>query len=162
MVPIGAQAEMLVPLHVAALRLPFETIAAMDRVGLKRIGQIIDAPRGPLAARFGNGLILRLDQALGKLDELIGPRRPPPVFIAERRFAEPITHQDDIAAVNAALMTRLAAALEERGEGARELELALFRVDGAVRRVAVATSRPVRAPRLIGELFREKIHRQRR
>ncbi len=156
LVPVGGQGEMLVPLHVAALRLPLETVAAMDRVGLKRIGQIIDAPRGPLAARFGKHLILRLDQALGRLEESIGPRRPPPVFIAERRFAEPVTHQDDIAAVLVALTARLAGSLDERGEGARELELALFRVDGAVTRIAVATSRPVRAPRLIGELFREK------
>jgi protein ImuB len=155
-VPADAQAAMLAALPVAALRLPFETVAAMDRVGLKRIGQIIDAPRAPIASRFGSGLLLRLDQALGHLEEAISPRRPPPVFIAERRFAEPITHQDDIARVLAALAMRLAASLEERGEGARELELALFRVDGAVRRIVVGASRPVRAPRLIGELFREK------
>jgi protein ImuB len=155
-VPVDGQAAMLAVLPVAALRLPFETVAAMDRVGLKRIGQIADAPRAPLAARFGSGLLLRLDQALGDLDEVINPRRPPPVFIAERRFAEPITHQDDIAQVLAALSTRLAASLEGKGEGARELELALFRVDGAVKRIGVGASRPVRAPRLIGELFREK------
>jgi protein ImuB len=155
-VAADAQAAMLAALPVMALRLPFETVAAMDRVGLKRIGQIADAPRGPLAARFGNALLMRLDQALGRLEESINPRRPPPVFIAERRFAEPITHQDDIQRVLAALAERLAASLEEKAEGARELELALFRVDGAVKRIGVGASRPVRAPRLIGELFREK------
>jgi protein ImuB len=155
-VPAGGQVAMLAAFPVAALRLPFETVAAMERVGLKRIGQIMDAPRAPLAARFGNGLLLRLDQALGDLEEAISPRRPPPIFIAERRFAEPVTHQDDIAMVLAALAVRLAASLEERAEGARELELVLFRVDGAVKRLAVGASRPVRAPSLIGELFREK------
>jgi protein ImuB len=155
-VPAGEQAKMLAELPVAALRLPFETVAAMDRVGLKRIGQILEAPRAPLAARFGSRLILRLDQALGRVEEAIGPRRPPPAFIAERRFAEPVMHRDDIAQALAALAARLGASLEERGEGARELELALFRVDGAVKRIALSTSRPVRTPRLVGELFREK------
>ena len=40
-------------LPLAALRLAPETVAALDRVGLKRIGQIVGAPRAPLAARFG-------------------------------------------------------------------------------------------------------------
>jgi protein ImuB len=42
-----------VPLPLAALRLPTETVAVLARVGLKRIGDILDMPRAPLAARFG-------------------------------------------------------------------------------------------------------------
>ena len=47
--------------------------------------------------------------------------------------------------------------LERRGEGARRLQLALFRVDGAVSRIAVGTSRPMREPALIGRLFHERL-----
>lgn len=147
---------MLAPLPLAALRLDMETVSALDRVGLKRIGQIMDAPRAPLAARFGNFLLRRLDQALGREEEAIGPRRPVAPLFAERRFAEPISLQEDIAATLDSLAATLAASLEQRGEGARSYELSLFRVDGAVRRIAVGTSRPVRAPRLVLDLFREK------
>src|SRR5262249_23487972 len=77
-------------------------------------------------------------------------------LIAERRFAEPISLQEDIAATLASLAGALAKKLEARGEGGRVFELALFRVDGAVSRTEVGTSRPLRAPRLVGELFREK------
>lgn len=147
---------MLAALPLAALRLDMETVSALDRVGLKRIGQILDAPRGPLAARFGSLLLRRLDQALGHEEEAIGPRRPVAALIAERRFAEPIFLQEDIAATLASLAATLAASLEQRGEGARAYELALFRVDGAVRRVAVGASRPVREPGLVLDLFREK------
>jgi protein ImuB len=152
----GGAAGVLKPLPLAALRLDPETVFALDRVGLKRIGQILDAPRAPLAARFGRGLLRRLDQALGLEEEAISPRRFTPALIAERRFAEPISREEDIAATLASLAAGLAESLERRGEGARILELALFRVDGAISRTVVGTSRPVRAPKLVLELFREK------
>ncbi|TIT81403.1 MAG: DNA polymerase Y family protein, partial [Mesorhizobium sp.] len=59
------------------------------------------------------------------------------------------------------LVSRLATALkgdlERRGEGARALALLLFRVDGAVSRIAVGTSRPLREPSLIRRLFHERL-----
>ena len=146
----------LAPLPLAALRLDPEIVSAMDRVGLKRIGQIADAPRAPLAARFGKALLRRLDQATGRDEEAIDPRRPPPAFIAERRFAEPIAREEDVAATLSSLAASLAASLERHGEGARRLEYVLFRVDGLVTRIAVGAARPIRAPGLILALFREK------
>ena len=53
--PLGGERELLAPLPLAALRLPQETIAGLARLGLKRIGDIIDLPRPPLAARFEIG-----------------------------------------------------------------------------------------------------------
>src|SRR5690606_37770816 len=47
--------------------------------------------------------------------------------------------------------------LERRGEGARQLGLSLFRVDGAVSRIAVAASLPLRVPDRIHKLFRERL-----
>ena len=47
--------------------------------------------------------------------------------------------------------------LERRGEGARMLQLQLFRVDGAVSRIALGTSRPLREPRLVQRLFHERL-----
>jgi protein ImuB len=155
-VPAGEAEAMLKPLPLAALRLDHETVAAMDRVGLKRIGQIVGAPRAPLAARFGAILIRRLDQALGIDEEAIDPRRPVPALIAERRFAEPIAREEDVSATLLSLAATLARSLEERGDGARALELSLFRVDGHVARTTIGTSRPMRAPKLVLDLFREK------
>jgi len=152
----GAALPVLASLPVAALRLEAETVSALNRVGLKRIGQIVDAPRAPLAARFGSLLLRRLDQALGREEEAIDPRRPPPVFIAERRFAEPIAREEDVSAALTSLAATLAASLERHGEGARRLEYALFRVDGAVTRITVGATRPLRSPKLILALFREK------
>jgi protein ImuB len=146
----------LSPLPLAALRLDPDIVSAMDRVGLKRIGQILAAPRAPLAARFGRELLRRLDQAVGRDEEAIDPRRPPPAFIAERRFAEPIAREEDIAAALSSLAASLAGSLERHGEGARRLEYTLFRVDGVVTRITVGAARPLREPKLILALFREK------
>ena len=55
------------------------------------------------------------------------------------------------------LAVTLKADLERRGEGARTLALLLFRVDGAVSRIAVGTSRPLREPQLIQRLFHERL-----
>src|SRR5206468_8811613 len=63
---------------------------------------------------------------------------------------------EDIALTLTSLAGALAKKLEARGEGARAFELALFRVDGAVSRTEVGTSRPLREPKLVRELFREK------
>jgi len=155
-IPGDAAADLLAPLPLAALRLDGETVSALERVGLRRIGQVMDAPRGPFAARFGTTLLRRLDQALGREEEAIRPRRPVAALIAERRFAEPLSLIEDISATLLSLAAALAQSLEGRGEGARAYELALFRVDGAVRRIAVGASRPVRAPDLVRDLFREK------
>jgi protein ImuB len=155
-VPPGGSGAMLAPLPLAALRLDHDTIAALDRVGLKRIGQIVGSPRAPLAARFGRSLIAQLDRALGIDEEAIDPRRPAPAMLAERRFAEPIGLMEDIAAVLSSLAATLGRTLETRGLGARLLELSLFRVDGAVARLAVGAGRPMRDAKRVLALFREK------
>ncbi|MGO4843202.1 DNA polymerase Y family protein, partial [Rhizobiaceae sp. 2RAB30] len=89
---------------------------------------IMASPRAPLARRFGKGLLIRLDQALGLLDEAISPRLPVADLSAERHLAEPITLTDHIEELAFILATTLKTDLERRGEGARALELALFRV----------------------------------
>src|SRR5262249_42828022 len=55
----------LTSLPLAALRLPSDTVAALERLGLKDIGDILDLPRAPLTARFGTDLLRQLDRALG-------------------------------------------------------------------------------------------------
>lgn len=155
----GTEAAALAPLPLAALRLPAATVAALDRLGLKTVGAVADLPRAPLARRFGIDLVRRFDQAFGRADEPIVPRRPVPALTAERRFAEPILAVDDVARVIRSLAGHLADPLEARQEGARALELALFRVDGQVTRLGVGASRPLRDPALVLGLFAEKLKR---
>jgi protein ImuB len=153
----GDESNLLEPLPLAALRLPGETVATLARVGLKRIGDIIDLPRAPLAARFGAGLLRQLDRALGREHEPLSPLKPVAPYVAERNFHEPILREEDVLAAVERLAARLKSALAARGDGARRLELVLFRTDGVVKRIAAGTSRPVRDPQAIRALFVERL-----
>ncbi len=153
----GEERQALAGLPVAALRLEAEQTALLERLGLKRIGQLVGQPRAPLASRFGLSLVRRLDQALGFEDEPLSPRLPTPALFAERRFAEPVSDQAAVAATVRSLAQGLAASLERQGKGARHLELVMFRADGGVVRTAVATSRPSRNAQDLAGLFRERL-----
>ena len=155
--PCGEERSLLSPLPLAALRLPAETVSALARLGLKRIGDIIDLPRSPLTARFGGELIRQFDRALGNEHEPLNPRLPVAPYVAEQRFAEPIAREEDVLAILVRLAARLQFALERRGDGARRLELTLFRTDGELRRIAAGTSRPLRDPAQIRALFVERL-----
>jgi protein ImuB len=157
MIASGAERATLASLPLAALRLPPESVAVMKRLGLKRIADVIDLPRAPLTARFGGELLWRLDRALGHAREPLNPRLPVPPYFAEQRFAEPIAREEDVLAVTARLAARLRTMLERRGEGARRIELTLFRTDGAVQRVSAGTSRPLRDPQEVRALFVERL-----
>ena len=158
-VACGAEDEMLAPLPLAALRVDAPTRASLESVGLRSIGVVMTAPRAPLARRFGKSLLMRLDQALGHIDETLSPRLPVPELSVERRLIEPVTTTEDIESLVLFLAGSLKSTLESRGEGARSLQLMLFRVDGAVTRLLVGTVRPVREPRWIARLFHERLSR---
>jgi len=153
----GDERGLLAPLPLAALRLAPEIVSSLARVGLKRIGDIADLPRAPLTARFGADLVRQLDRALGREHEPLNPRLPVAPYVVEQRFAEPIAREDDVLRTIARLAARLQFALERRGDGARRLELTLFRTDGEVRRIAVGCSRPLRDPAQIRALFVERL-----
>ncbi len=130
----------LAPLPVAALRLEEPVVAALKKLGLKNIRDLLGKPRAPLVARFGSALVERLDQAFGREAESFSPLSPPPSYRAEQRFVEPLT---TIAAIECAvdrLANDLADMLIKAGKGARQVTLSLFRVDGWSQRLDVQTS----------------------
>jgi protein ImuB len=156
-VPPGGTRETLLPLRLAALRIPGDIEAALGQAGLKCIAEVIDRPRAPLAARFGEEFIRRIDQAVGREDEPITPRLPVPPYVAERRFADPILLESDVLRTTELLAQELARMLEGRGEGARRLQVALFRTDGKVYRTEVGTGAPLRDPARMRALFAERL-----
>ena len=150
-------AAALSPLPVDALRISAQTAAGLVRVGLKQIGDLMQRPRAPLAARFGPRLLQRLDQALGREEEAISPRQPVPPAIVEAPLAEPIMREEDVAEVARHLAMRLADLLADRGEGARAVRLDVFRVDGIRRSLEVGFASPCRDGAQIHSLLRHRL-----
>src|SRR5437764_1942614 len=155
--PVKGQRDALAALPIDGLRLDTPILETFLKLGLRRIGDLYPLPRAPLARRFGDQPLTRIDQALGALGEPIEPRRPPPAFRTRLAFAEPIGRSEDIAAATSRLLAALCTQLEQASVGARKLEIALYRVDGSVDRTAIGTSRPNRDNPKLMKLFEEKL-----
>ncbi len=140
--PPGRNYGALGPLPVAALRLETETTAQLARLGLRRIGDLLGQPRAALARRFGKGLVLRLDQAMGSAPEPVSPARAAHHFATRLTFPEPIGLREDVMAGIDRMLPRLCARLEAAGRGARVLRLEAHRVDRSAETVSVALARP--------------------
>lgn len=153
----GKIESLLPPLPLAALRLPPATLASLRTLGFTCIGDLLRQPRAPLTRRFGADLCRRLDQALGQASEPIEPIRPSELVEVRRSFAEPIAAAETIARYIGKLVVQLCAALEERGLGARRLDLLCWRVDAHVQTIRVGLARPQRDPQRLTRLFCEKI-----
>jgi len=156
-VPPGQTRAALAPLTISALRLPPATVLALHEIGLRYIGDLLDMPRGPLAARFEKEVRLRLDAALGKTAEPLSPTLPKTPLIARLAFAEPIGHRDDISAATSKLLDTLCITMEKIGHGARRLVLSVYRPDGSTARIAIGTARANREPQHLLHLFIEHL-----
>ena len=155
--PSRGQRDALGSLPVEGLRLETPVLEIFLKLGLRRIGDLYPMPRAPLARRFGDQPLNRLDQALGTLAEPIEPRRIPPAFRTRLAFAEPIGRAEDIASATSRLLAALCRQFEQAGVGARQLEIALYRIDGSVDRTSIGTSRPNRDNPKLMKLFEERL-----
>jgi protein ImuB len=144
---------------VAALRLSGGALSLLRRLGFRRIGELMDQPRAPFAARFEAELLLRLDQALGRAPEPLTAITPPPVYRVQASFLEPITSVEHVLTAATRLLQDLALRLAQDDIGARTLRLLLFRVDGDVTALDVALAAPSRDPAHIARLLALRLER---
>ncbi len=135
-------------LPVAALRLDEDVLRVLRRLGLKRLGDLSGIGRDALQRRFRNrhspaaNPLIRLDQLTGRVPEPLLPVIQRAAPLVQRRLMEPIRHRDPLDTVLGDLAADMARMLEGLGEGARRLELHLWRVDGEVltRRLELAAA----------------------
>lgn len=153
----GHGASVLTTLPLEALRLPRSVSRDLRVLGFEQIGELIAQPRAPLALRFGPEPGRRIDQALGMVSEPIDPVRPPDLIEVRRAFAEPIGAAETIARYIGKLAARLCARLEEKGRGARRLDLLCHRVDSRIAAIRVGMARPVCDAERLTRLLCDKI-----
>ena len=154
--------EELANLPVAALRLDDDVLTVLRRLGLKRLGQLRGIGRDALHRRFRSrspaaNPLVRLDQLLGRAPEPLLPVVAVPDPLVQRRLMEPIRHRALLNRALADLTAGMARELEGKAQGARRLELGLWRVDGEVivRRLEFAAA--TRDPAHITRLFASKL-----
>jgi protein ImuB len=137
-------AEALAPLPPGALRIEPAAQQMLHHLGLETIGQVMRLPRDQLPARFGAQLLLRIDQALGRVAEPLVPLIHQSPIEAAMEFDGVIDSLETIHLVLRQLLERIVAELHHRGRGARVLEMLLFRPHDEPIRKEVRLSMPSR------------------
>jgi len=127
-------------LPVAGLRLEVETIKRLDKLGLRQIRDILSMPRSVLRRRFGNHLLMRLDQALGQQEEIIHPVQPIEPYSERLPCLEPIVTATGIEIALKKLLELLCKRLQQEGKGIRKLIFKGYRVDGNIQEIDIGTN----------------------
>jgi len=153
----GGEAAALAAMPIEALRLSGETRALLRRLGFKSVGVLLDKPRAPLAARFADELLRRLDQAFGRRDEPLIPVTAPPVYHSLNYLLEPIVSQQAILARAGRLMHNLLHVLIRDDVGARALRLSLYGIDGTVEVIDIGLTAPTRSVPHVARLIDLKL-----
>lgn len=156
-IPPGSISNALQGLPIRALRLDDATAIGLDRLGLRRIGDLYRLNRTEVTKRFGAALLTRLDQALGYAAETLSPLAPLPDHRVSLVFAEPISAPESIARASELLMTRLLRELETQELGIRRLGLIIHRLDDEAPGLIIGTARPSRDAKHLLRLLAEKI-----
>ena len=161
-VPDGGIEAALASLPVKALRLAPEIVTLLQRLGLKRIGQLCKVPRASLERRFhametAEAVLLRLDQALGRRKEPRPPLLPEPDFIARLPFPEPLISHDGVKTAIEHLAAALCAKLARAGRGCRRIGLWIARADGSSTVIEAGLTAPSCEPKHLLRLLQDKI-----
>ena len=157
--PPGQEAEAVLRLPPAALRLSPPHIELCQRLGLETVAQLARFPRRDLTRRFGPQPVMRLEQALGQAGESLNPCLPPPQFSVQQNLPQGIAQLDALAQLIDGLCVRLAAQLQAAGQGAQRLDLVLTRSDNAVLALALPLAHPSADALHMARLFAARLER---
>ena len=113
-------------LPIEALRIPSNVAAALREFGVKQIHQLQALPRKSLPSRFGKEVLQRLDQAFGRMTEVIVPERSNSPIHVEWIFEYPTSHRETIDTVIQRLLQSLTDQLVPRCEGVLQLDCRLY------------------------------------
>lgn len=153
----GGNFEALQHLPPAALRLDAGIIEKLEKLGLADIGSFMNMPRSALRRRFGEELLLRLDQALGQGIEYVQPVKPIEPYQERLPSLEPIRTAPGIIHALQALLDRLCKRLSAEERGLRKAVFKCYRIDGNIESIDIGTARPSRNAAHLFKLFEIKI-----
>lgn len=152
-VACGKQAEALMPLPPAALRLERHMLEKLHKLGFRTIKSFISMSRTALRRRFGENFIVRIGQALGTIDESLLPIVPPVPYVERLPCLEAIRTDKAISIAIEKLLNNLCARLLGEGKGVRRAVLTAYRLDGKKVQVSISTTRGSHSVSHLSQLF---------
>lgn len=156
-VKANEQGKILALLPPAALRLEVPVLERLNKLGLQTIGSFMTMPRTALRRRFGAGLLLRLDQALGAEPELLEPIKPIPAYEERLPSMEPICTATGIEIALKTVLETFCERLSRESKGLRKCMFRCYRMDGNIQLIEIGTNRPSRNTKHLFKLFEPKI-----
>lgn len=129
-------------LPVESLRIAGDTVDLLHQLGVTTIGQLLALPREDLTSRFGEQLLLRIDQLLGHAPEVLAPHREPAALEVGCSLEHAISDRDILAEVLRQLVEQLAGTLAARDQGAVLLVCELRYVAGDSFRMRIGLVEP--------------------
>lgn len=153
----GMQIKALAALPPAALRLEPDVLERLQKLGFRTVGNLISIPASVLRRRFGNMLLLRIDQALGKKEEELVPLVPPVPYVERLPCLEPICTALGIEIAIEKLLSALCIRLKAEGKGLRKAVLKCHRIDGRKVQVGITTNRGSQNLQHLRKLFNLQI-----
>ena len=115
----------LIPLPLAALRWPQETLERLARMGVRTIGQVLRLPRAGFARRFGTDSLAVLDRLTGRSSDLHERFHARERFRRRRECTYELESQTAVLGALAPLLAELGKFLESRQCGVMKLECLL-------------------------------------
>ncbi len=156
-VPSAMQAMAIASLPPAALRLESEILERLQKLGFGSIRPLLEMPQQALRRRFGQGLLNRISQALGSLEEYWEPIDPPVAYAARLPCLEPIRTAYGIGIAIEKLLEMLCRQLRDAGKGLRKAILKCHRIDGRKVQVAITTTKGSHSVSHLMRLFQLQI-----
>ncbi|MCJ8209749.1 DNA polymerase Y family protein [Mucilaginibacter sp. RS28] len=153
----GGQTEALLKLPPAALRLDTAAVDRLHKLGFYTVQQFIGIKRSALRRRFGEQLLLRIDEALGTAAEHLQWIHPLHPYQERLPCLEPIQTATGIEIAIRNLLETLCNRLKSEGKGLRVAILRCYRVDGKLVGADIATGRPSCSVDHLFKLFALKI-----
>ena len=148
-------------LPVEQARLRMKTADALHAMGLRRLGQLFEAPRASLSQRFGIDLLDHLDRLRGMAPDPFPLYRPPDRFDLRLELPYDITHSQALLFPLRRMAADLAAFLASRDGGVQRFVLHLEHEDHPATQVPVGLLSAERDPALLFELARGRLEQAR-
>ncbi|MGH8212064.1 MAG: Y-family DNA polymerase, partial [Rhodanobacteraceae bacterium] len=149
-------------LPVSRAELPGETATTLMQMGLRTLGQMLDAPRDGLRRRFGNQLLQALDRLTGNAPDGLARYRPPDRFVQRIEFEPEVENLAALLFPLRRLTGDLAAYLAGRDGGVQRFAIELEHANDSRRahdctRVEVGLLEPLRDPEQLFEFSRGRL-----
>jgi len=148
----------LIPLPLAALRWPQETLERLARMGVRTIGQVLRLPRAGFARRFGTDSLAVLDRLTGRSSDLRERFHARERFRRRRECFYELENQTALLGALAPLLAELGKFLESRQCGVMKLECLLRHRHAEPTRCVLRLAAPVADVDRLTELLGERLN----